>query len=101
MGYQNKTGIHANDYLITDAVVDVPGTEQPYTEELARLPCLCCYQPFSVHNNIPDVAPLPALTKKHVSFGSFITTLMKVGPRCIALWARVLQEVPGSRLMIK
>jgi predicted O-linked N-acetylglucosamine transferase (SPINDLY family) len=46
------------------------------------------------------VSELPARRKGYVTFGSF-NKLNKVTPSVIALWARILHAVPGSRLIIK
>lgn len=98
IGYNNTTGLGAVDYRITDAVVDPLDTEQPFSEELIRLPgCFLCYTPPARY---PDVDQLPALREGFITFGSF-SCLAKIGQPCIALWARVLREVPGSRLLVK
>uniref|UniRef100_A0A7S4S6Q4 protein O-GlcNAc transferase n=1 Tax=Alexandrium monilatum TaxID=311494 RepID=A0A7S4S6Q4_9DINO len=98
IGYNNTTGLGAVDYRITDAIVDPLDSRQPFSEELVRLPgCFLCYTPPV---RIPDVGPLPAMTAGLVTFGSF-SCLAKVNQKCIALWARVLQEVPNSRLLVK
>jgi len=98
IGYNNTTGMGAIDYRITDAVVDPPESEQHFSEELVRMPgCFLCYTPPA---RIPDVDQLPALKNGFVTFGSF-SCLAKVGEPCVALWARVLREVPNSRLLVK
>lgn len=98
VGYNNTTGLGAIDYRITDGVVDPPATRQPFSEELVRLPgCFLCYTPPA---RIPDVEVLPALKNGLVTFGSF-SCLAKVGEPCVALWARILREVPNSRLLVK
>ncbi|HEY9843027.1 MAG TPA: hypothetical protein V6D23_21345, partial [Candidatus Obscuribacterales bacterium] len=67
-------------------------------EQLLRLPRnFSCYAPPA---ESPEVAALPALTTGCVTFGSF-NNLCKLTPAVIALWARVLQTVPGSRLLLK
>lgn len=98
IGYNNTTGLGAVDYRITDSVVDPPDTEQQFSEELVRLRgCFLCYTP---PERLPDVNPLPAERAGIVTFGSF-SCLAKVNPKCVELWARVIREVPGSRLLIK
>ncbi|CAK0833031.1 unnamed protein product [Prorocentrum cordatum] len=98
IGYNNTTGLGAIDYRITDAVVDPPDSTQPFSEELVRLPgCFLCYTPPA---RVPDVEQLPALRNGFVTFGSF-SCLAKIGAPCVALWARVLHEVPNSRLLVK
>lgn len=98
IGYNNTTGLGAIDYRITDGVVDPPTSAQKFSEELVRLPgCFLCYTPPA---RIPDVGTLPALKNGFVTFGSF-SCLAKVTNPCVALWARVLREVPNSRLLVK
>ena len=99
LGYPNTTGMRAVDHRIVDAVTDPPGmTERLHTEQLERLPgCFLCYSP-------PDYAgepgPLPCLQKGHVTFGSF-NNFAKVTPGWLALAARILRQVPGSKCMVK
>ena len=71
--------------------------EQLYTERIIRLPHgYVCYGP-------PDYAPavtqLPALKNGHVTFGCF-NRLAKLSDETLALWARVLDAVPQSRLLL-
>ncbi len=98
IGYQNTTGMRAMDYRLTDAWADPPGvTDEIYTEKLVRLPrSFFCYLPSP---DAPPVSPLPALEKGHITFGSF-NAFAKIGPTVLATWARLLDAVPGSRLVI-
>jgi len=98
IGYNNTTGLGAIDYRITDGVVDPVESKQTYSEELVRMPgVFLCYTPPV---RIPDVDTLPALKNGYVTFGSF-SCLAKVAEPCVALWARVMREVPNSRLLVK
>jgi protein O-GlcNAc transferase len=97
LGYPATTGLDVFDYRLTDQWTEPVGiAEQFYTETLVRLPhSLWCYQPFA---DMPAVSALPALAHGQVTFGSF-NNFAKIGERVIALWARVLQAVPRSRLL--
>lgn len=98
LGYPNTTGLAPIDYRITDAIADPPGAEAWYSERLLRLGGgFLCYQPDP---HTPEVAPLPALAAGRVTFGSF-NNFSKLNPAVLALWAEVLQQVPGSRLLLK
>ena len=98
LGYPNTTGLRTIDYRITDGVADPAGEEVYYSEELLRLDgCFLCYQPPA---DAPEVAPLPALTSGHVTFGSF-NNFSKINPGVLQLWSGVLKQVPGSRLLLK
>jgi predicted O-linked N-acetylglucosamine transferase (SPINDLY family) len=105
LGYPNTTGLRAIDARLTDAIADPPGAEALHVERLIRLePCAWCYAPPTPE--APDRCPEPALTENlrdagaPVTFGSF-NSVFKVSPAIIALWARVVNEVPGSRLVLK
>lgn len=98
LGYPNTTGLRTIDYRITDWVADPAGEEAFYSEELLRLDrCFLCYQPLT---DAPPVVPLPALANGHVTFGSF-NNFSKINPGVLQLWAEVLRQVPGSRLLLK
>ena len=99
LGYPNTTGLATMDYRLVDAVTEPPGEFQRFSQE--RLVCLP--DGFHVHRlpgELPEVAPLPALANGYVTFGSF-NNAAKLNPGVIALWARLMQAVPGSRLMLK
>ncbi len=99
IGYPDTTGMQAMDYRITDALADPIGvTDRWHTETLVRLKHgFLCYRP---NDFAPAVAPLPALSKGYITFGSF-NSFVKMSPACIALWSRILQQVPDSRLRLK
>jgi predicted O-linked N-acetylglucosamine transferase (SPINDLY family) len=99
IGYLATTGLSTMDYKIVDNYTDPIGkTEQFYTEKLIRLPeSFLCYLP---DRESPEVGPLPALSKGHITFGSF-NNFAKVTPEVFTLWARVLNEVPESHLILK
>ena len=48
----------------------------------------------------PDVGPPPSSAPAVVTFGCF-NKLAKLNPPVIALWGRLLRELPGSRLVLK
>ena len=99
LGYPNTTGLAAMDYRLTDRFADPEGmTERYHTETLLRLPeSFSCYRPPDA---APEVGALPSGEGGSVTFGS-LNNRSKIGPEVIALWARVLHGVPGSRLMLK
>jgi predicted O-linked N-acetylglucosamine transferase (SPINDLY family) len=98
LGYVGTTGLSAIDYLIADRYHVPPGWEGDYRETVLRLPDgYLCYEPPAY---APAVAPLPALTAGHVTFGCFNNTA-KITPPVVGLWAEVLRRLPGSRLVVK
>ena len=97
-GQFNTTGMAAIDYFLTDRVESPPGDEDWYVEQLVRLPdAYTCYTP---PDYAPDVGPLPALERGHVTFGCF-NNLTKINPQVVAVWSEILQRVEGSRLVLK
>ena len=87
------------DFRITDAWADPPGpADRMHTESLLRLPSgFLAYAPPS---GVPEVSPAPAAGGAPPTFGSF-NNAAKLGSEVIATWARLLDEVPGARLLLK
>ena len=97
--YPHSTGLEVMDWRITDDLCDPDelGTAQFHTERLLRLDgCAWCYRPT---DDSPAVGPLPADRNGFVTFGS-LNRLAKVSPPVARLWARVLDAVPDSRLLV-
>jgi predicted O-linked N-acetylglucosamine transferase (SPINDLY family) len=98
LGYMATTGIATMDYVIADPWSVPQGGEAGFTEQVWRLPHTClCLSPPEVD---VDVSALPALANGGVTFGSF-NNLTKINDAVVAVWARVLLAVPGSRLLLK
>jgi protein O-GlcNAc transferase len=97
-GYPNTTGMSAMDYRITDAWCDPPGTtEHLHSETLVRLPAV--FMTWQPPQGAPQPGKPPALEAGHVTYGSF-NSCFKITPAVAALWSRVLDHVPGSRLLM-
>ncbi|MBP2316832.1 tetratricopeptide repeat protein [Azospirillum soli] len=99
LGYPHTTGMAAMDAIIGGGL-EIPETAADWFEErLLALPHgRFCYRP---PDEAPPVKPPPSLQAGgRVTFGSF-NTLAKLSPETVALWARVLAAVPGSRLILK
>jgi predicted O-linked N-acetylglucosamine transferase (SPINDLY family) len=98
LGYPGTTGLSAMDYRLTDHYADPDGiADAYYSERLLRLPgSLWCYRPSA---DMPETAPLPALSRGYLSFGSF-NNFNKIDQPTLDLWAELLQALPASRLMM-
>jgi predicted O-linked N-acetylglucosamine transferase (SPINDLY family) len=98
LAYAGSTGLPGIGYRLTDAYIDPPGERPAWSaEEPVRLPdCWCCYDPLG---NSPELNALPALSAEGVTFGS-LNNFAKVHEGLLALWARVLCAVKGSRLLL-
>jgi protein O-GlcNAc transferase len=98
LGYFATTGLAEMDHIIADPWT-LPESEAVYfTENIWRLPeTRLCFTPPDIDL---DISPLPALTNGWITFGCF-NNLTKMGDDVVALWARVLDAVPDSRLLLK
>jgi predicted O-linked N-acetylglucosamine transferase (SPINDLY family) len=98
IGYPCTTGLDAIDYRLTDVIADPLGQERAFSERLVRLSGgFLCYAP---RPNVPDIGPLPALARGHVTFGS-LNNLAKTTPEVVGAWSGILRSVPNSRLILK
>jgi protein O-GlcNAc transferase len=97
LGYLGTTGLATIDYRISDHYTDPPETVHlSQVESPAYLPhSQWCYEPLTT---IPPVNSLPWLTRGHWTFGSF-NQGRKLHARTLALWARLLSGIPGSRIL--
>lgn len=99
LGYPNTTGLSAMDFRLTDSVADPVGeSDQLHSEKLYRMPHgFLCYRPAG---EFYPVTKLPLFTTSVVTFGSFNNN-SKISPSVIETWARILKQVPDSRLKLK
>jgi protein O-GlcNAc transferase len=70
--------------------------DEQFTEKIVRLPASAPFLPFA---DAPAVSLLPALSRGHVTFGSF-NRPTKISPSVIALWSQLLRAVPNSRMLL-
>lgn len=96
IGYPDTTGLPAIDYRITDAIADpAPGADALHTERLLRLDA-----PFLAYQPPLDSPAVASRESGTLTFGSF-NMLAKLNDPMLALWARILEAVPGSRVLLK
>lgn len=93
-------GLESIDAWITDPWID-PSPVERSTDSLTRtIPLSSGWSSVEPIAPTPDMLPLPALSRGHVTFGSF-NNFAKLSPATIALWAEILRRIPSSRLIIK
>jgi predicted O-linked N-acetylglucosamine transferase (SPINDLY family) len=98
IAWGSPTGLSAMDYALVDRYLIPPGAESNYRETPLRMPdAYACYEPPT---DAPAVAPLPALERGAVTFGS-TNNVAKITPQVIGAWAHILTRLPTSRLMIR
>ena len=98
LAYASTTGVRAIDYRLTDAYLDPVGVDESlYFEPSVRLPrSWWCYpEPAEAG----EVAPLPADEHGCVTFGC-LNSFSKTNPQMMGLWAEVMRNSPGSRLIL-
>ena len=98
LAYQGTTGLSTIDCRLTDPWIDPPDLfDRYYSEESVRLPdAFWCYDPLASE---PAVSELPALEKGCITFGC-LNNFCKVNASVLRLWARVLEAVDRSRLVL-
>lgn len=97
LGYPNTTGLGTMDARLVDAITDPIGFDRLCVERLVRLDsCFLAYEP-TVY---PPVAPPPCRRHGRISFGCF-NNVAKINRQVAQVWARILEAVPGSRLVLK
>jgi protein O-GlcNAc transferase len=102
LAYPGTTGLGTMDYRLTDPYLDPSGRhDQRYTEQSVRLAdTFWCFDPHGMQTKVlPDVGPLPAEKNAYITFGS-LNHLRKTNSGVMALWGRVMQATPGSRLLL-
>ena len=94
--YPNTTGLRTMQYRTTDDHLDPPDSDvSVYTEKLIRLPEISwCYEPS---HDVPEVSPSPNVRVGRFTFGS-LNNMAKVTDEVVSIWARILLDVPASRL---
>jgi predicted O-linked N-acetylglucosamine transferase (SPINDLY family) len=98
LAYPGTTGLKTIDYRISDPNLDPPGAnDAAYSETTAYLPeTFWCYDPIS-RERVNETCPSD--TAGQVTFGC-LNTFFKVNDSTLALWARVLANLPSSRLIL-
>jgi len=91
-------GLSQVDYKITDRYADTPATARWQLEAL--LPIDTCVLPMRHVTPLPDAGLTRAalgLPQDAIVFGAFVGVL-KLSQRCVSVWRRVLDAIPGSML---
>ena len=98
LGYPEASGVETIDCWLADRFLCPPEAPTPAVGgQPFRLPeAWCCYPAPA---DSPDVGDLPSASNGHITFGSF-NHLGKINPRVLDLWARILDAVPNSRLLL-
>lgn len=96
-GHGTGTGLPTIDYLFSDPVAIPPAVRHLFAETVVDLPCFVTLAP------LPDEvarAQAPAMSNGFVTFGVF-NRISKISDEAVDVWSRILERVPGSRVLIK
>jgi protein O-GlcNAc transferase len=96
-GYVGTVGLDTYDGIIADPVEIPPEDDSYYAEPVVRLPdCYVCYHPPTID---VEVTPLPGVGGGRFTFGCF-NRPAKLNEKVGEAWARILAEVPDSRILM-
>jgi predicted O-linked N-acetylglucosamine transferase (SPINDLY family) len=96
-GHGTGTGLPTIDYLFSDPVTIPQAMRHLYAEKIYDLPCviMSALPPIELPRGDP-----PVLTNDYLTFGAF-NRITKISDEALAVWARVLHDVPGAKLLMK
>jgi predicted O-linked N-acetylglucosamine transferase (SPINDLY family) len=97
-GYPDTTGLSQIDYLISDRWQTPLAAQAFFTETILYMPN--GYVSYLPPEYAPSVAPSPAARQGFVTFGC-CNRLAKINADTVVLWARILRECPGARLVLR
>lgn len=89
-------GISTIDYRLTTAVITPPEEEGLYPEKPVYLGTYFGFSP----DDMPPVGPSPLQINGFLTFG-FLGRPSKINEETFAMWARIVGDVPGSRMLLK
>lgn len=97
LGYPYTTGVAEIDYLVSDPYLDGPENARYCVEKPLRLPQ--SFITFDTLNSQSIEPNIPFKRNGYVTFGS-LSAIYKLNPSVVRVWGRVLDAVPGSRLVL-
>jgi predicted O-linked N-acetylglucosamine transferase (SPINDLY family) len=96
-GYVGTVGLDTYDGIIADPVEIPPEDDVYYAEPVVRLPdCYVCYHPPTIE---AEITPLPSVGGGRFTFACF-NRPAKLNEEVGKAWARILQQVPDSRILM-
>lgn len=98
LGFFGTTGLTEMDYWMGDHILTPPAMQSGFKEHLWQLPRIWVAYDGSV--TAPPTAARAASSDTSLCLGSF-NGIGKLTPETLVLWARVLNALPHSRLLLK
>lgn len=106
IGYPNTTGLKTMDYFLAHEKSLSNDIQSFYAEKIVDFPkTASVYRPLvksrqEISSEKYGVKPTPALQNGHVTFGT-LNNIAKISDRVIEQWCKILERVPGSKIMIE
>ena len=98
LGNHGPVGMRQVDFKLTDRHADLPDAGRYQIEApLALDGCVLPFRRVAAAPEAPVTRAGLGLGEETMVFGVFVS-LLKLSPRCLALWKRILDAVPGSVL---
>lgn len=98
LGYFHSTGLPTMDALLSDMETVPDQARSQFVERVVHLPAgRLCYAPPA---QAPEPCGPPMLSSGYPTFGSF-NNVSKLTAEVVSLWAAILKDCPGSRLLLK
>ena len=98
LGFFASTGISQMDYWIADPVLVPPESDSDFSETVWRLPRT--WISYAGRDQAPDVSERDDVGSSSLWLGSF-NNAGKLSESTVALWARILSQIPHASLMLK
>jgi len=98
IGVGIPTGIEAVDYFLADSIRVPTASAAAYREKVVYLPGTA--MAWCPPRATPPIGDLPLLRNQRITFGN-LSRFVKIQRETVALWARVLDRVPGSVFLLK
>jgi len=100
LGDHGTVGVEQVDFKLTDAVADLPDAAEYQVEKpLAMEGCVMPFRRVTPSPPDPDARARLGIPMSAVVLGAF-TSVLKLSPRCVELWRRILENVPSARLAL-
>jgi len=97
IGYPGTTGLTQMDYrLLPATVVRSAGVQEQLSEKAMFVQTRKVFQP---NPQSPKINALPALSKGHITFGSF-NRPKKINDKVLQVWAKILVAAPDAKLLL-
>ncbi|CAA7620152.1 tetratricopeptide repeat protein [Magnetospirillum sp. SS-4] len=94
LGHGGTTGMAAVDCILADRLLIPEGAEDGFCEDVARLPVFAPFRPDPAWPQPFPLADGPPLL-------ACLGNPARVGDALIDLWGRILDRLPGARLLLK